>query len=203
MNNKCIIAIMGPSGAGKSTLGYKLLENENITLPRHSTTRSKRSDDKEGFYRYLTHEVYRELLENNEFFISSGDGPEVKKEYGNFYGVLLEDCCDAWRKSDIILLFVSYKDIEQLQRLRENGINVKIVNLTFIDIETLVEQRLMGDSSRNHTVSDIRSRVRWALLDDERYCSDLKKYATTTIYTDIFNIEETYEKVVKELKLKL
>lgn len=203
MNDKCIIAIMGPSGSGKTTLGYKLLENYNITLPMHSTTRSKRSDDKEGFYRYLSHEVYRELLENNEFFISSGDGPAVKKEYGNFYGVLLEDCYDAWKKSDIILLFVSYKDINQLQRLREKGINIAIINLTFIDIETFVEQRLISDSNRNHTESDIKSRVRWALLDDEKYCSDLKKYATTTIYTDIFNIEETYEKVVKELKLKL
>ena len=203
MNNKCIIAIMGPSGAGKSTLGNKLLENKNITLPKHSTTRAKRSDDKEGFYRYLTHDVFRKLVENDEFLISSGDGLEVKKEYGNFYGVLLEDCYDAWKKSDIILLFVSYKDIGQLQRLRENGINVEIVNLTFIDIETLVEQRLRNDFSRNHTERDIKSRVRWALLDDEKYCPELKKYATTTIYTDIFNIEETYEKVVKELKLKL
>ncbi len=203
MNNKWIIAIMGPSGAGKSTLGYKLLEDKNITLPRHSTTRSKRSDDKEGFYRYLTHDDYRKLLENNRFLISSGDGPEVKKEYGNFYGVLLEDCYDAWEKSDIILLFVSYKDIYQLEKLRESGINVKIVNLTFVDIETLVEQRLINDSSRNHTESDIKSRVRWALLDDEKYCPELKKYATTTVYTDIFNIEETYEKVVKELKLKI
>lgn len=120
LSNKSIIAITGPSGAGKTTLGEIITNRLSVKIPRHCTTRSKRNDDKEGFYRYLSHDEYRELYENGEFLISSGDGPSIKKEYGNFYGVLIDDCLAAWKVSDIIILFVSYKDIEQLKLLKKS-----------------------------------------------------------------------------------
>lgn len=99
---KEIIAITGPSGAGKSTLGNLLEARCGVVVPFHCTTRGKRNDDKPNFYRYFTHEEYAERYANAEFFISSGDGTEIKKENGNFYGVLKQDCIDAFEQSDII-----------------------------------------------------------------------------------------------------
>lgn len=86
-----IIAIMGPSGAGKTTLANNLVLKNGVVIPRHTTTRSKRKDDEDGFYRYLMHDEYKELYDQGLFFISSGDGNEIKKENGNFYGVLKSD----------------------------------------------------------------------------------------------------------------
>ena len=83
-NNKYIIAITGPSGAGKTTLGDLLVARHDIAVPYHCTTRDRRSDDKDGFYRYLSHEEYSELLQQGKFLLSSGDGPVVSKQYGNF-----------------------------------------------------------------------------------------------------------------------
>jgi len=201
-SNKRIIAITGPSGAGKTTLGDLLVLRNGIGVPYHCTTRSKRSDDKAGFYRYLIHEEYDQLLSENKFLISSGDGPIVKKEYGNFYGVLKSDCFDAFEKSNDIILFVSYKDIDQLVDLKKQGLNIDIIGITFSDIEKGVRQRLINDSLRDHTESDINRRIAIAISDNEKYRQKLEKYAKTIIFTDVLNIEETYEKVSKELQLK-
>ncbi len=88
VSEKGIIAITGPSGAGQTTLGDKLILHHDIAIPRHCTTREKRMDDKDGFYRYLSHDIYRSMFDNGEFLISSGDGKIISKEFGNFYGVL-------------------------------------------------------------------------------------------------------------------
>lgn len=201
MNDKYMIAITGPSGAGKTTLGNNLVNNKGFVIPRHCTTREKRNDDVDNFYRYFTHDVYRMKYEQGKFLISSGDGPEIKKEYGNFYGILKEDCNSSWDINDVIITFVSYKDIEKLLILKEQGIKIGIVNLTFYDIEKGVYERLSNNVVRNHTEKDIKSRIKWALHDEEIYGDILKKNATSMVYTDFFGIDETYEKVVKELKL--
>lgn len=199
-SDKYIIAITGPSGAGKTTLGDLLAKRDGYAIPYHCTTRNKRSDDRVGFYRYLNHETYAQLLDENKFLISSGDGTVVKKEYGNFYGVLIQDCIDAWKENKTIILFVSYKDLEQLMELKRNGLNINIISVTFSDIEKGVRQRLENDPARDHSIEDINRRVNIAVLDDQMYRKKLEECAKTIVFTDVLNIEETYEKVSQELK---
>ena len=198
-----IIAVMGPSGAGKTTLANNLVLKNGVVIPRHTTTRSKRKDDEDGFYRYLMHDEYKELYDQGLFLISSGDGNEIKKENGNFYGVLKSDCFEAFKKSDIILLFTSYKDILSLVNLNYTGFNIRIVNLTFTEIEKNMRGRLVGNNEREQTIEDINSRIKWALKDLHDYYEELQLYSDITVYTDIKNIEETYQDVCKKLKLKI
>lgn len=198
-----IIAVMGPSGAGKTTLANNLVLKNGVVIPRHTTTRSKRKDDEDGFYRYLMHDEYKELYDQGLFLISSGDGNEIKKENGNFYGVLKSDCFEAFKKSDIILLFTSYKDILFLVNLNNTGFNIRIVNLTFTEIEKNMRERLVGNNEREQTIEDINSRIKWALKDLHDYYEELQLYSDITVYTDIKNIEETYQDVCKKLKLKI
>lgn len=196
-----IIGIMGPSGAGKSTLGDLLAFRNNIAIPQHCTTRNPRDDDRIGFYKYLDHETYRKLLLDNKFFISSGDGPIVIPNMGNFYGVLTQDCYDSWKITDKILLFLSYKDIDRIVQLKQMGYNISIVNLSFKQIEEGIYSRLVGNTLRNHTPEDIKSRIVNALMDEKKYRNKINQYIDSFVYTDELNIEETYKKVCMDLKL--
>ena len=200
MDYNRIIAIMGPSGSGKTTLADNLANRHNFCIPRHCTTRLPRSDDKINFYRYFTHEEYKHKFDSGEFLISSGDGPIIDKKYGNFYGVLKEDCIYSFQRSDTIILFTSYKDIDRLISLERIGFNIKIINLTFKDIEQGVRCRLIGNSDRDHTMSDINRRIDSALSDNDKYRQKVDCYADLTLFTDVFNIEETYNKVYQKIK---
>ena len=203
MNNKSIIAITGPSGVGKTTLGNKIITNNEIVIPYHCTTRKRRNDDVDGFYKYLSHEEYSKLFHLRRFLISYGDSNIISVENGNFYGVLKEDCIQSWQNNDIILLFVSYKDIYTLIDLKNKGLTIDIINLRFHDIKNGVTNRLSNDILRNHTIEEINKRVYSALNDNNQYGSIVDKYAKCTIYTDINNEEETYTEVCDKLKIKI
>lgn len=199
-----IIAITGPSGAGKSTLGNIIKERHKYAIPKHCTTRCRRSDDTDDFYRFLTHEKYAQKVTNQEFFLTSGDGPEIKKEYGNFYGILKQDCENMWKKSDTILIFVSYRDIIKLQEIKnEKKIIIKIVNLTFTDIKKGVIERIINDSKRNHTKEDIYKRAEIAYELQNKYEKILEKYADITIYSNLYDIEEIYKMVMDKIEDKI
>ncbi len=199
MSNCRMLAIMGPSGAGKTTLANNLVERLELAIPRHCTTRAPRDDDMVDFYRYLTHSEFEEYFQLKKFLLWSGDGPEIRKEYGNFYGILKEDCLSSLEKSDTIILFTSYKDIDRLVSLKAAGISIRIINLTFRNIEAGVRDRLIGNTERNHTFRDINSRIYNALLDDKNYRKKLDRYADITIFTDVFDTEDTYQEVAKRL----
>lgn len=202
--NKRIIAITGPSGAGKTTLGNNLHNIYGYELPSQATTRNRRSDDMPNSYEYLAHEEFAKHAQNGDFLFYSGDGPEIKKEYGNFYGYLRSSCEKAWENSNTIVLYVSYKDIDSLREIGTNGIELDLINLTFKaeHFASSVESRIRGDKSRNHTEEDIARRVKCATEYEDRYGKAVQTFASAVICTDIRDEVSTLEETMKALNKK-
>lgn len=195
-----IIAITGPSGIGKTTLGNNLRNYDGFVTPIHSTTRNKRIDDEEGFYRYLTHREFGEFVNTNEFFLWSGDNVIVNELFGNFYGILNRDF-DLVSNVNRIIIYVSYKDIERLNELIDMGFNIKIVNLVYSDLEGNMSKRLMG-AKRLYSEQEINKRVKNAVEYENMYGDFLDSCDTLKLYGDIDNSEVVYKKVLQKIVLR-
>lgn len=198
--NKIIIAITGPSGVGKSTLGDNLKERELFVIPQHTTTRNHRNDDAPDFYRYLTHDEFRNEVYLNNFLYWSGDHDKiVDKKYGNYYGMLKNDYNIVSEESRIAI-FISYKDIDSIFYLKKMGYNIEVVNLLYSDIEANMIKRL-SDTNRNHTAEDINRRIECAISYEQQFRQKLDSYDVLKIYTDLCDAEETYQ-IVKKKKIR-
>lgn len=182
--DKIITCLSGPSLSGKSTITNILLRNHDIVLPQHTTTRNPRPDDIDGFYNYISMEEFISKLHNNEFIVGSTDGVRG-------YGVLQSDCDKAFIKADTLLLHVSYKDIDQLQKI---NIPTKLVVLTYKNLEYSMRKRFLEE---NKSRTDIDYRISSAQDDYEKYFNKIKEFATNIVYTDLLNINDTY-KIVSE-----
>lgn len=195
---KRIIAITGPSGVGKTTLGNNLNNTLGIIYPQHCTTRDKRADDIDGFYKYLSHDEYNEFHKNGMFLISSGDHQIIKKGNGNFYGVLKDDCDRLFETEEDIILFVSYRDILNLIAIRDELklYDVKIINLKYYDIGVM-NARLVDRNTNNKM--QIEKRIECAILLEKEYGDITRKY-TDIIYTDKFSEKETLETAIQLIK---
>ena len=192
---KKIIAITGPSGSGKTTMTKLISKNYNIKVPEHVTTRKPRSDDEVGFYKYVSIDEFNGLIRERKFLIASGEGT-------NFYGVLKQDCEDAWQLSNSIILNVSYKDLDQLKNLScTYRIKVNLVVLTFKDIAKGVQSRLIL-SNRLSSDCDIKHRIDSALKDFEKYFTPVESFASLIVYTETISETETYDLIVEKLGLK-
>ncbi len=195
MNN--IVMITGPSGAGKTTLGDYLKKNLGYVIPMHCTTRGRRSDDQDGFYRYLLHDEYAELYDNNKFLISSGDGDIIDKDHGNFYGILKDDFEKNYIDNNIVL-FVSYRDIERIMELNKS-FNIILINLKYRNIKGGIISRI-SSNSRNHTYEQIINRVANAIKLEKEYGNIVEQFATMTIYTDEVDLPEMFRIVRNRLQ---
>lgn len=101
----------------------------------------------------------------------------------------------------MIVVFVSYKDIETLIKLKSHNIDIDIVNITYIDIEANMKYRLISDYRREHSEIDLHKRINSAICDKEKYGKAINLYAKTTVYTDVLGIEDKYNKVCEDLGL--
>lgn len=194
---RIIIAITGPSGVGKTTLSNQLIKKDDFVTPVHTTTRMPRDDDEKGFYRYINHEEFKTEVDLNNFLFWSGDNFIIDEKYGNYYGILNRDY-NVVSYYDRLIFFISYKDIDTIFQLKYNGYNIEIVNLSYFDIEGSMEKRL-SDERRNHSQEDIRKRIICAKKYEELFEQKINDYNILKIYTDLYNIDETYEIVKKKI----
>lgn len=181
---KVITCLTGPSLSGKTTITNMLLMYHDLILSKHITTRLPRVDDAENFYNYISLDLFTELLKSGNLLIGSTDGIRG-------YGVSYNDCMEAFKKSDTVLIHTSYKDIYQLKSL---NIPIRLVVLTYKNLEESMAKRF---ALENKFRNDIEYRLQSAMEDHKKYFEDVKNFAKEVIYTDMFSKDETYEMTSK------
>lgn len=196
-DSKLIVALTGPSGIGKTTLGDKLKERAGFIIPIHSTTRNRRNDDEIGFYRYLDHCQFNKYVHDNKFLFWSGDNDIVDKKYGNYYGILKDDY-EQVQNYDRILFFISYKDLNSISNLINEGYNIKIINLIYSDLERNMPARL-SDSNRLHTKQEIENRIRVAIQYENNYSQMLSSFGVLKLFGDLVDSDSIYDEVFNKV----
>lgn len=191
-----VVAITGPSCAGKTTLGNMLKDVENFCVVKQITTRKQREDDNKDEIVCITHEEFQRLKESGKFYIWSGDSEEIKEENGNFYGILSSDIGEMCKKSDKLIMYISYKDIGQLIE-KKDKFNIKIVNLKIYDIDKIMYARMFRNKIRSGmNINEFEKRVKCAKEYEEKYGEATKEH-TNIIVTDNLTPEEVLIKVKK------
>jgi guanylate kinase len=183
------LAITGPSGAGKTCLSNYLRDKYKYPYPVHTTTREKRPDDENGFYRYVSVEEFLEKVENKEFLFYSG-------YKGRYYGILKSDFEETFNKNLGLVINVNYMDLEQLSLIKEKY-NMTIIQLTFKDIPKMIIERTC---ERGQKPEDTQFRIEVATCNEVAYQEQIKKYVDITCYTDEYSFEEEIKFIEEELE---
>lgn len=82
--------------------------------------------------------------------------------------------------------------------MKNAGYNIEIVNLAYLDIDKSMEQRLFI-GGRNHSPEDIRRRINCAKSYEQMFAKKIEDYNILKVYTDLYDIDETYNIVKKKI----
>lgn len=195
---KQVIAITGPSCSGKTTLGNNLKAILGYIVIKQTTTRLQREDDDINEFRYITHDEFAELVKNNKFYVWSGDSNIIDKENGNFYGILQEDIDSLDDDDSTIIMYISYKDVEQIRE--KNMYNTRIINLKIVDFDRIMSARMYKNVNRSKMgIDEFNKRLKSAKEYDKMFSKILSQY-TYEIETDNMTNQEVFDKVLKIIR---
>ncbi len=141
------VVISAPSGSGKTTLINRLmLSDPRFEFSVSTTTRDKRSDEKEGkHYNYVEPDEFKKLIERDEFL-------EWAVVHGNYYGTLKKEIDRISGTGNIPIFDV---DVQGGRSLKE-----KLDDAVFIFImppsESALEERLKKRKTDNKDVIRLR-----------------------------------------------
>ncbi|VEU62562.1 guanylate kinase [Mesomycoplasma dispar] len=159
--NKLII-LSGPSGVGKGTIESLLLKNKDllIKLAISATTRGKRKNEIDGInYFFLTHQIFKEKIENNEFL-------EWSRHFNNYYGTLKSQIEFIQSQNFIPLLEIDTTGAKNIiKNYQEKGELDKLLTIFILppSLETLkkrIEKRLTEtDAQINQRLEKAKSEI--------------------------------------------
>lgn len=117
-----LIIFAAPSGSGKSTIARRILSERNdIIFSISATTRPPREGEVNGKdYFFLTEEVFKKKIENNEFI-------EWEKFYDYYYGTLKSFVEEKLSEGISILLDVDVKGAVNLKIKYPEAVSIFIM----------------------------------------------------------------------------
>ncbi|MDR3237102.1 MAG: guanylate kinase [Spirochaetia bacterium] len=156
--NNLSIVVTAPSGTGKTTVIKELLSQiQEIEFSVSSTTRVKRSEEKEGIdYYFITLDVFKKGIDNHEFI-------EWAEVHGNFYGTLKKEIDRIKDTGRIPILDVDVQGSKTLKDKIDNAVFILIVPPSLGTLEARLRSR------ETETEAEIELRLRSAVSELNRY----------------------------------
>ena len=130
-----LVVISGPSGTGKGTVINELLKlRPDFKFSVSATTRKPRPNETDGVeYKFLSHDRFREMLENDEFL-------EHAQYVGEFYGTPMQPILECINSGSNIILDI---EVQGAKQVMSKDIDAITIFITTPNMEEL-EKRLRG-----------------------------------------------------------
>jgi len=149
---RMLVVITGPSGVGKTTIIELLLEMEpDLQYCKSVTTRERRSDEDEIYYRFMGEQEFLEGIRKGEF-------AEWSEVYGKYYGRLKRDL-DGLMRSGHVLVGIDPQGAAKLQEQYPKGVFIFLLPRS----EEALEAQLRGRKTDDE--GSIRVRLDAALQE--------------------------------------
>lgn len=181
------VIVVGPSGTGKNTMAGMLREKcPEVIFSVSATTRAMRDGEIEGEnYYYLSKEVFKEKIENDEFF-------EWAMYADNYYGTLKEPIFDAINSGKIIISDIECDGFLQVKKLLPEK---NFVSIFFMPPELDV---LIGRIRSRAKISDEELEKRLKILESEMKYVDEATVKFYSVDGDIDGSFKVFENIVDE-----
>ena len=131
-----LVVISGPSGTGKGTVIGKILESRaNYVFSVSATTRKPRPGEKDGIsYHFISHDKFREMIENNEFLEYAG-------YVGEYYGTPAKPINEYIESGKTVILDIEVQGAGQVMIKKPDAITIFIVAPDLNELENRLRGR--------------------------------------------------------------
>ena len=143
-----MIILSSPSGAGKTTLVKLLSEKKNFFVSISHTTRTPRSNEKEGIdYFFIDKKSFQKLIEENEFL-------EFAEVFGNYYGTSKENIIKKLNDGHNVIFDIDWQGTEQIIK---KDLDFKVVTIFILPpSKKVLKERLSNRDMKDKLIVDER-----------------------------------------------
>ena len=143
-----MIILSSPSGAGKTTLVKLLSEKKNFFVSISHTTRTPRSNEKEGIdYFFIDKKSFQKLIEENEFL-------EFAEVFGNYYGTSKENIIKKLNDGHNVIFDIDWQGTEQIIK---KELDFKVVTIFILPpSKKVLKERLSNRDMKDKLIVEER-----------------------------------------------
>ena len=143
-----MIILSSPSGAGKTTLVKLLSKKKNFFVSISHTTRTPRSNEKEGIdYFFIEKKRFQKLIEENEFL-------EFAEVFGNYYGTSKKNIIKKLNDGHNVIFDIDWQGTEQI--IKKN-LDFKVVTIFILPpSKKVLKERLSNRDMKDKLIVDER-----------------------------------------------
>ena len=177
-----MIILSSPSGAGKTTLVKLLSKKKNYYISVSHTTRTPRSNEKDGVDYFFVDKVkFQTLIYQNEFL-------EFAKVFNNYYGTSKKNIINKLKEGKNVIFDIDWQGTEQIIKKK---LDYKVVTIFILP----PSRKVLYERLSNRDMKD-------KLIVEER----MKQFDKDILHWKDYNyvvindsLEECYEKISKIL----